>query len=215
MIGIELGVAMSGHAALIAHLELNGNGTNEVSGFTSEIFGTTPVTDRFGRANSAVRFSGVTTDYVKVNQLQLGKTYSISAWFRIDTNTPQLSFLFGKGPSAVELQLSGNLVQFMPEGNNEDNNHWSDVADALVIGWNHVVVTFDEVTETSLIYINNGNPITKTKAGVPNSPPLGDFYIGKRGNDTYAFTGDIDDVRIFDNVLNSKDVNTLHKATIP
>lgn len=78
--------------------------------------------------------------------------------------------------------------------------------------WHHGVATYDYNTKTLKLYHNGNLVLTQTNPATPVAATT--CYIGVRGNTAGAFTGKINDVRIYDHALSYKEVKELSKGLI-
>jgi hypothetical protein len=96
---------------------------------------------------------------------------------------------------------------------------WDDIAGAdsyiystpvPVNEWVHMCAGIN-ASQNNFLYVNGalrGDSIAAADTWSSVSPS--DFYIGRRGNDTLYFTGDIDDVRIYNRELSVEEVQQLY-----
>lgn len=204
---------------LVAYYPFCGN-ANDASGNANDgtVNGATLTTDRYGNANSAYSFNG-SSNYIQVpNSLTLQNIseISISAWVNInqlyqsggagffpilsksDSQSTYGSFAFGF--------WNPNITAYL-------NNHETAYAFPFSFGtWQHVVVTISN--NTTSFYLN-GNLLWSGNSGVFPNNYFNDLplIIGmdKPGLIEYA-NGKIDDIGIWNRVLNSQEVMTLYNG---
>lgn len=222
LIAMTLGFIGSSRQAaaqtLIASYPLNGN-ANDVSGngLNGVITGTlTPVADRYGNANSAMRFPGIASSSIQVadNVLLRPNNLSISCWVNvldgISLNTfvdkaigtcANDSWYFGtesvsfSGYVSNSFTCGDNQVVSSPRINNE---------------WKFLVFTVDAVNGNRSLYVDGVLAATGGYASAiqyDNTPViLGAAY--ENGNLAFPLYGTLDEVKIYDGVLSSEQIAT-------
>lgn len=189
--------------------------------------GTIFVTDRFGNANSACNFNGTTTDFIGGSCKNFPKTTrTISLWFygaSIDDASPPGKGVFGYGGSPCGTSwlqvVSPNTYAIGMHCNNNRSNYNGSVVDNNL--WHHWLVTNDGVSKTKFYidgkllfdttnYYNNTNTSNTefTIGGVPSTDGLGSF----RDENVGAFPGKIDDIAVYDRVLNACEIQQLYSG---
>lgn len=200
-------------------------GTNHGS-----IVGATPVADRFGINNMALNFNG-TSDYVIVphsatNDLNNLNEITISAWIKPTS--------LGAGLEAIVTKWNGSTSEQYGLWTQGSTNlvgirviNAIGVADAATYTagtWYHVAFTFDKITNQHLVYVNGVQTLTFTPGGTySNSVDYTSLSIGAQVNDFNGgpvspnrfFDGAIDDIRIYNRVLTSTEVDSLFDAEAP
>lgn len=163
-------------------------------------------TDRFGNKNSALWLDGIDDYLIAFHKYfqspQTLKTMSISCWFQLlgekrnsqyyifdarevgNTNSNQIAYL------TIDRDLIQSLGTYF--STNEVNGNY----------WYNIVVTFDK--KHTKFYLD-GNLISDTK------PPVGNICInrlniGANINNGEFFKGKIDDLAIYDRVLNNEEI---------
>jgi len=98
-------------------------------------------------------------------------------------------------------------------GSQDEGYHYSDAGSVPINVWSHVVVTWDD--SGNINFYANGDKIN-TVTGVGGGPrdELDFIRIGQE-NSGRRFNGKIQDVRIYDRALTSKEVETLYNLTDP
>ena len=183
----------------------------------------------------AARFDGAFS-YIDATGLYQKNIGSTSLWFKKDGNPSDAEVLFSSGYASTE---KGVIAQLMNSANNgvlrlivQDTGGGPNAVDLRTSGnyndnnWHHVVFTWD-ITQTgsniaSRIYVDNTLVASDTIFGHNSgSGTLGwtsgnstyDVHIGvyRTLSTTNAFGGDLDQMRFFDGVLTSDQVDTLYK----
>lgn len=185
----------------------SGNGNNGI------VYGATPTTDRFGRANSAFAFDGL-DDYISgtINNFSNTSNTTFSIWLKYtgDAGGMQYDQFFQYGAYGQHTLAYG----YNFNGSNLDlytycfSNPYTQVN--LKYTWKHLVIV-DSLTVTK-IYLN-GNLISTTTSGdnfncYQNSNA---FYIGG-GNDNQYVTGEIDDVAIWNRALTPQEIQQTYNS---
>jgi hypothetical protein len=162
----------------------------------------------------AIEFDSGSSQYISAGnptELQFTSSFSISGWFKSSSATNQRIVSKDDGTNRsylVQLQSNGVVRgAIYTSGTGQLNDSASGFADG---NWHHFVFTFEETVGTKL-YIDNGSPTTDSVGAIDNDPA--DFEIGRKGNNTNLFAGDIDEVAVWNKVLSADDVQTIYNAT--
>jgi M6 family metalloprotease-like protein len=171
-----------------------------------------------GHVNQALSFSGAGS-YVSVpdsSPLELTQSLTFAAWIQTTNNTQKQDFISKYDFTGSE---SGYLLQVLPSGvvnlHVGGNNLLSgsrDAADTTPVNdgqWHHVAVVV-ALGQNVAFYVDGRLSSTQPLAAASsrNAPPLyiGTFPGSYNGS---PFTGALDDVRIYDQVLAASDVAAL------
>jgi Concanavalin A-like lectin/glucanases superfamily/Secretion system C-terminal sorting domain len=211
-------------SGLIAYYPFNGN-ANDESGNANNgtVSGATLTTDRFGHANSAYSFNGSGYQWIDCGANQafaLNTNMTISAWVIINQYSADnnVGYIIASNYDGVSKGFIFNICG--PDKGNL-SFRWNDGGNEVLVGptnlnlntWYHCLITYDGMNMK--LYLN-GN-FEKTQQ---YSNPLGNihFIIGGSGNIWYApvfdMNGKIDDVRLYDRVLDSTEIKTLSNEKI-
>lgn len=205
--------------SLIMHLPLNGNLDNY--GVNKSVFTNNNCTiDNTGKTGKCYSFNGssstITSPYLM--GLSGDVEFTISFWFYWNSSSwngdyPAIiynnSFASGRGISVIMHggKVDVDFIDYRYEMNDVLN----------VKQWYHVIVTKNKgpINSTTNIYIN-GNKVAGTgnTSKVPNIID-GSIILG-RLNDSSSryFSGKLNDVRIYDNVLSLKEIKELYKTCV-
>lgn len=200
-------------SGLVAYYPFNGN-SNDESGNNRNLtnYGATLTADRFGNANSAYSFDGVTS-YLQANAYPaLLTTFTYSAWIKVTVAGPSRNYSFGTY-GAEDEWLSTWGVGYNPFGHfiavyDRTNDAWMPTLD---IGnqWAHVVIVYASTTRS--IYINGAFFASQNITTPIISPPSNDLRIGRHTNNgTQEFQGMIDDIRLYNRALSAEEINRLY-----
>ncbi|NCD00818.1 LamG domain-containing protein [bacterium] len=170
-------------------------------------YGATFTTDRFGKANSAMYFSG---DYLQIanplsNQANLDQEWTVSAWVDVSNNDDQY-LIDGMNKGVKLTHSSTNKPLLYLNSSTHDYYIYGNTADLLEgQGWKHIVFVFQNSTGLRKIYIDgvdvSGIGINKT------STPLGISSTLRIG---YSSVAKIDDLKIFNRALSESEVKAIY-----
>jgi hypothetical protein len=210
---------------------INGN-LNDSSGMGNNIAysNATLTNDRFGNPNSAYNFTN--GSYMRVNnsvtlnpaQITLMTVVRFNGFY---TGNGYNTEIFMKGPSDASQGIYGlrsSLLTAPPPLDTSKEyfvGFYGDAASSVAIdstftivsgAWNIVVYTYDGFT--AKLYIN-GTLINSRLTPLEFNANTSDLYIGKTENTTYPynFTGDIDEIRIYDRALTPQLVQGFNSLT--
>lgn len=211
-------------AGLVGAWTFNGN-ANDVSGSANHgtVYGATLTTDRCGNPNSAYAFNGINQFIQTVSAGPTG-TVSRSVSFWAKTNATYLMTLFAYGGSsgslAYALQYNYNCPGVGIDVNDEALTRGNNCI--LNNGWHHVVAVFNSSTSiqhnnvdfyvdavllpTISCVITGSTQIINTTADNPIS-------FGRIHDDNARFfMGSMDDIYLYNRVLNYAEIVQLYKA---
>ena len=213
----------SANAGLVGHWKFDeGSGTtaadSSTSGFDADqtIVAGSWIAGKSGGAYNAPRFS---LDATESNSMNLvGGSVTVSAWVTARTGSSFQGIVGFEGT-----QSAGDIYGFKMDNN--DRVNWTTIgtspqistdtlanyASATNDGWVHLVGVYDGNTGTSTLYVNGSSDGSVAKAGgIPDKTPPSTFNIGRYYNTgSFAFTGSIDDVQVYDEALSAGDVTFL------
>ena len=211
---------------LIAFYPFNGNANDDSgNGYNASVYGATLTADRFGNANSAYSFDGI-SNYISAGNINLIKTATISVWvYPVKPN--------GTDPVGLNDIYSASIIDKNKDASN-DSGYGLYYCNKLNIGlyaqvgwtadatrnciyptptknlvlnqWNHCLFTYNNGTgqlflNGKLIYAKSGlNPIAQ------NNDVL---LFGKAPWGGNIFQGKLDDIRIYNRVLNQLEITYL------
>ena len=209
---------------LIAHFTFDGD-ANDSSGNGNNgiLHGVTSTADRYGKVNGAYHFDGISA-YIEIpdstSLRELGQALTLSAWIRPKTWTKSGASTYWasvlcKGNESMEYGLQINKSSYWAF-NHYDETQRNDVNVARNLWldeWNHVAITY---SPTIIVAYLNGEIIgAKTTNGelLENSHSL---YVGidLPGAIEY-FSGDMDEIRIYNRALSTAEVRALSNGDDP
>ncbi len=175
---------------------LRNGGKNEASGLAT----------RDSNFNNSLYFNG-TNNYIEVAMGNLGKQLTITWWAKVDNKT-EIQGLFNIGNGGIS-NTSGNYNQFTWD---LGNNTKVDIANAFVWDddWHYYAVVRNN---TSVQFYRDGNYISDDVFS--NNGNTGNFdTIGRVDGVLNYWQGELDEIRIFEEVLNSEQIthNMYHNS---
>ncbi len=212
------------------YLDLNENtGTtvsdSSVNGNNGALTGTTAFSD--GKVAGGIEFDGIgdglitVTDSTTIQNIFAGGA-TISAWVRPQPNPKDTSWpIMIKGPNTFWLfylyQQSNDSLRVIFDMNAFSvlGGIWHTTdREVRLSEWTHIAVTYDNssLTNDPIIYVNGtAVDITEisTPSGVVNTDAGEDLYVGRNDSSDVTFSGCIDDVRIYSDILTADEVDDI------
>ncbi len=221
---LSLAVSLSSFAqlsnGLVAQYYFNSGATSDQSGNGYDIAVNTasPSTDRFGNSNFAYYFDG--TEYMEVAQSSVfaAPDVSVCVWIRSTDNQHAriiaLPYLESSSWSILyhHPSIAANSVGFT-NTTSTPNTFSPYTAEGTVQvndgQWHFIVCLRDASTQTLSLYIDCDLIYTAQYQGTPYDPNQ-NLAIGRfnQASGRY-FTGDIDDIRLYNRVLSESEINML------
>jgi hypothetical protein len=223
-----LSFATTSRADLVGHWTFDGTLNDATANANNGSFAGAPLPTYSGDTPAALGggqslLFGGATGHVLVpdsNSLDMDSAVTIAAWVKPNGNVAW-DGIVAKSPSVGSLSNhAGNYELRLENGNRTPTFHFQSVGgtdDTLAYGgqvatansaWQHVAVTASRSGQARF-YVN-GLPSSPAAIGglfgATNSNPL---YIGSRADVFTTMDGWIDDLRIYDNVLSSRDIYQL------
>ena len=165
-------------------------------------------------SKAALRFDGKSVAYVELGTRNLpdnDKPQSVAFWFRFSAapsgNDAAVAVSLTNGSSSgARLKLGLRSSSVMASKSNSDIL----VSDGLPSKdvWHHYVYSYDG--KTNHLSIDGAEKKTSTTA--PDSAPVTNARIGAIYNDAEKFTGDVDEVRIYNRALSAAEVAALARG---
>lgn len=208
---------MVNNVGLVAHFPFNGN-ANDVSGnnFNGNVIGATLTNDRFGIPNKAYFFNG--SSYIRVENFNanlIGNTsFSVSFWIKPVINNNGWILAFGI-PEDGKAFVCGNYFF-------EWNKFYATIWKGFFQNYSQTQIdtnfTFITVTYDGSLMKVYKNSILSTSQNIDYvnvNLQNGNLHIGKQlgGYDEY-FKGIIDDVRIYNRVIENYEISYLYNYNI-
>ncbi|MFN3343116.1 MAG: LamG-like jellyroll fold domain-containing protein [Flavobacteriales bacterium] len=210
---------------LVAKYSFSGNANDEVGTLNGQVVGATLTTDRFGNANSAYNF--VNNHYITLPDAPVLKSnvMTISMWVKVNGYNSG-SFSINGIYSLINKSASAYIYNFIVGVNSSTDKYFSTSEMSFtqqVINststsnngnWEHLVVMMDD--DSLKMYVNNTLEFSMFK-GFTSTFTSDSIFIGGTGHDTYTgyFNGNIDDIRIYNRILNAQEVDGLYNEPNP
>ena len=182
------------------------NGANMYNGYNVEF-----VKDRFGKANSAVRF---TDGYYQVPPgIYFKGDFTISVWLKLNVYVANSRVLdFGNGPyfdNVLLTTINDNTLSYLYTSFSYVSGSFLYSSLPLIKGqWLHLAATLRGTTGS--VYINGVLVAQSNSMFTPKSINRTSNYVGKNNWDGYGnLWGDLDDLRIYDKALSQSEVYDL------
>ncbi len=194
-------------SGLVGWWPFNGNAIDEsVNTNDGTVNGATLTTDRFGNANSAYSFDGVSNS-IEVNR-NYQSAFSLSIWFN-PSISPQYNPLVDAFDTNWEIQLkntSPDYVSFITTNNYQE---FISSQTTTANNWYHLVCTY--TLNTITLYLNGIQIDQHTVNPLPNNN--GNYYFGASltGTDQF-YTGKLDDIGIWNRALTPSEITDLYNA---
>jgi hypothetical protein len=158
----------------------------------------------FNGSNNTIK-TGITTD-------QTSNSYSFSAWAypkKPNSGTQQIVSSDTGGYDWSILINKSSTGEFEIFTGSGSETHPKSVESSK---WYHVVGTWDIENSQSVIYVNGDS---KTASGFGTDNDTNSVSIGNNPDSSEYWSGYIDDVRIYDRVLKSDEVDSIYNSTKP
>lgn len=213
--------AGNANTGLVAYWPLDGN-ANDASGngHNGTVEGATLTTDRNGKANAAYHFEGSRRDTIRVpsspSLKNITSAATVAAWIKPEKWDNTWVIVFAKGQNARQYGLfaddKGTL--YMHDAyRNDAPNVSAKLPKGLKLGvWQHVAVVYDGSKTVTYVNGKPGEPKSTSGKFVPNDEDLffgRDDYVGSEN-----YTGDIDDMRIYNRALSAAEIAALAGTSV-
>ena len=163
-----------------------------------------------GKRNASLGFDG-TNDYVDLGSSSVfnftTQPFTISAWIKPIVLSSVSIISNDNTTSGYGVALSDGKLRFVTRGTNDV---YTDSTNSISVSvWTHVVAVYTGTAGQRQLYINGNLNITEGFTGSITSA-LVNLFIGKKGNSTDYYSGQIDEVKIFNYALTSQQVKNLY-----
>jgi len=202
------------NSGLIAHYPFNGNANDSTgNGHDGTINGgVTPITDRFGNANSAYDFDG-TDGYIEIPHAEAldfpENEFTISSWIYSEDATSNQPIVV-KGTTS-DTRYSTYLTNAQNEFRiivDAAGNIAGDYVSEPFDQWIHVVAQYKDGMLNTYVNGQDNGSLAYDFTVVPAS--LEDVFIGKLGGTDQFMDGRIDDVRLYNRALLDVEIDSLY-----
>ena len=223
-----------GDTSCIATYQLDGNSTDlsgNYNGTDTDVKYAYDGTEsnieyRFGKYGQAAKFPALASSYIDTGIKSLGSDFSLSFWFNPDYidgssgyRNPLGKYWAGSGNAELLLTFNdnGTIATYVYYGSGYSNSVSSTHPNTVSNGnWYHYCITWQNGVQLKT-YLNNVSATTTTSASKnSNTVPL---YIGAIDNrgagggsswNSYAWSGLIDQVRVYNTALTDNQVTKLY-----
>jgi hypothetical protein len=196
---------------LVAWWEFNGNANTSIGTGNGTVTGATLTTGQTGQANTAYLFSASCCQYILTSALPaLPSTLSISAWIYPTAYPSERAALVvdsaGGSTNGYYFSISsdGSLQSYW-YGTSSPGYHSSGASTIPLNQWSFGTVTWSG--SQVKLYVNGvlKTTVTTTGGGATSNP----IYIGAQLS-SRQFAGKLDDLRVYDRVLSSDEIQSLN-----
>jgi uncharacterized protein (TIGR02145 family) len=207
---------------LVAWYPFNGNANDESGNVNNgTVYGAILTTDHLGNSYSAYAFNG-TGDYIGLPYSTLWNfglgDFTLASWFlSLDgTNDNIIRFDNGYGPASLwGMRVFGVELEFLCSGTG--GAYFPLSSNPVSTGiWHHTVMV--RSSNSLLIYLDGNLVHTETTPTIGDIQTTGTYYpsIGRLGSfNAEYFTGDLDDIGIWNRALTEVEIQALYTAEIP
>ncbi len=207
---------------LVAYYPFSGNANDSSgNGNNGTVNAATLTTDRFGKANSAYNFNGGAATKIVVDSIKpiIVSDRSYSFWLKYPVNPTNYyttilnsdNFcgcdyfaILGDHPTYIQ----NNQVGMLYDGKSglSSTTHFNDNK------WHHCVLIDNYSKSKSILYVDGKFNNIDSSNNFSKFNQLVSFAIGNTpvGNAQSAFQGSLDDIRLYNRILDSVDVQTLY-----
>ncbi|MCK5044445.1 LamG domain-containing protein [Candidatus Parcubacteria bacterium] len=154
-----------------------------------------------GKYDSALSFDG-RYDYVSnISDINIPTVFTVELWAKPDVHDGSLKYIIWRNDDRPSIRVwGGTKWRFCIDGNN--GNGFSSVSDISVGEWTHLVLTFDG--EVGRGYVNGVEEVSRTDSTYTEGTTL---RIGGDGVADRYLDGSIDEVKIYNRVLNAEEIS--------
>lgn len=201
--------------SLVAYYPFNGN-ANDISGNANNgtVNGATLTIDRFGNANSAYYFDGV-SNYISIADnpninIQTVQSYSISFWCKHDAQNNATYLIskykgsFGEPSYAIGTGSAGDSYSWFEftASNGIENRGAIDLNDT---NWHNITTVFKSGVSVS-IYVDGVLDISNTTTYSGSIINTRNLTIGSGSNLAQFYKGSIDNIKIYNKALTETEI---------
>ena len=169
-------------------------------------------------SGGSIVFDG-NNDYVETGYVFPSSTsYTMAVWAK-SSRTGFSNRLMGNADSTVGLtgtdiiwgaSSSTNIYIVRRVGSNDSNRDINTNFSGLNVGWHYICVTYDNTGVGMILYVDTTSIATNTTLGFTSSLT---FRIGRDGNGSDAFNGNVAIVQIYNRALSASEVLQNYNAT--
>lgn len=206
---------------LVSWWGFNGNANDESgTGNDGAVNGATLTTDRFGNPNSAYDFDGVDDEILIPNSgsLTINETTALSFSFWIETSNTSIQRVLSKrnftGNLGVGMEIltGADSIRFY-YGDGPGSYVYEPISNNSIVynAYTHIVVLVDQNTNLITSYVDgNLESVSLDFSSVTGSiDNISALSIGGTGGGDFPFNGKIDDIGIWNRLLNECEITEL------
>lgn len=215
-------------SGLVGHWTFDGkdmvsNVADRAGGNNGFLTGFTSTTTVVGKLGQALEFDGV-NDLVNLGSgaiLNTGTPFTISWWSKLDSfpaafpsigqfvsNSQEFEFGYSNSASYIDFWFGGSGSSWSP-------SRFSFPGAVPILGtWHFISITYNgsgATTRSNFSASVNGEPVTLSAAGTFNDQTAVNYLGNLPSLSTADFDGSIDDVRVYNRVLSSSEVQKLYQ----
>ena len=166
------------------------------------------ITDRFGRATSAVSFDGAQSRLQTKRLMALDST-SFTLTFAEKKNTSNGHILtHGNEYSAAKfLHIGYTQDRFTVRFYANDITTTETFADGV---WRHWMIVYNKEAKTRKLYLNNS--LISSEENVGEYYGVGRLVLGSNFNFTNHYKGELDDIRLYTKALDENELKTIYET---
>ena len=210
---------------LVGYWGFNGN-ANDLSGNGNNgtVNGATLTTDRNGNTNSAYSFDGI-SNFIRIlnnNNLnvQSGQSLSISFWIKHDINNSNIDKyivtrynqgVFSNSTYGVGTGQTGNGYFYVQPQANINGNELRGNINLNDGNWHNIVVVWENGNKNSL-FVDKVLDVYNIYNSLGNINNNNDLIFGCGVNLTQFYSGNIDDISIYNRALNQTEISQLYNS---
>jgi hypothetical protein len=197
------------HSGLQAYYPFSGNAKDmSGNGHDGVIYNATPAADKNGNGNSAFYFNGASSISAANFSPASFTGMTFAAWIKSDKTSPRSTIMqHGGGVMYTNLFTERKLVTAFDGSGNNNSTADQTNADVVTNSWQHVVATNDGTTTRQ--YVNGVLEKSYSETYLQASNGL---YIGLQINGQWGFTGNIDEVYIYNRALTGDEAAALYNG---
>ena len=201
----------------IHYWQANGNALDSVGSNNGNLiggatYGPSPAGQAFDLTGSG--------DHVSMDQpfppMNVGDDFTISLWMKMTSPSPNWGALFDTRKTSFygfAIAVNPNGAPWIAGRCNNSDNSWSCSGSATTLGeWHHVAVVFNWATATVELYVDGALADSNSLSACTGFTVSDKIFLGLSSemNPIYEFAGLIDEVQVYDRVLNSSEIGTLY-----
>lgn len=209
--------------------QLNGNGDDSSgNGHTLSLNAVTPDSDKNSVVNHAYSLNGSTSyiglgsasssayNFPNITMASWVKRNSISGTQNIFGKEGQYKYRFNGSNDHIDILVSspsGNAAWESPSANKCNWNYPVSYPAGFTPGtWYHIAVTINSSTLTATAYVNGSSIGTCTFYSAITGYGGSQFYAGVTSPGYEPFSGSLDDLRIYNRVLNQSEIQAIYNS---